>query len=103
MEQNTIGFPNSMYPHVVPYTSYFHSSYGGIGSVPTMWPSMSNPLANPTAPPKPVLGITQDEIITNHKELFGEDDDFFERKHNLRMPRIILTKRPYHGRKSRPS
>ncbi len=69
-------FPNSMYPHVGPYTPYFGSSYEGIGSVPTIWPPMSNPLANPTSTPKLVLGITQDEIVTNHGEPLGEDDDF---------------------------
>jgi hypothetical protein len=63
MEQNPVGFPNSMYPHVEPYTPYFCSSYGGIESVLTMWPPMSNPLTNPTVPPKPALGITQDEIV----------------------------------------
>jgi hypothetical protein len=30
----------------------------------------------------------------------GEDDDFFERKHNPRMPIIVLTRKPYHGRSS---
>jgi hypothetical protein len=68
-----------------------------------MWLPMSNPLANPTTPPKPVLGITQDEIVIDHEEPFDEDDDFFARKHNPRMPRIVFTKNPYHGRKSRPS
>jgi hypothetical protein len=66
MEQNLIGFPNSMYLHVGPHTLYFGFGYGGIGSVPTMWPPMSNPLVNPTSPSKLVLGIKQDEIITNH-------------------------------------
>jgi hypothetical protein len=36
IEQNSIGFPNSMYPYVGPYTPYFGSSYRGIESVPTM-------------------------------------------------------------------
>jgi hypothetical protein len=47
MEKNLVIFPNSMYPHVEPYTPYFGFGNGDIGSVPTMWPSMSNPLANP--------------------------------------------------------
>ncbi len=46
MEPNLVGFPNSMYPHVGPYTPYFGFGYGGIKGVPTMWPPMSNPLAN---------------------------------------------------------
>jgi hypothetical protein len=29
MEQNPVGFPNSMYPHVGPYIPYFGSSYQG--------------------------------------------------------------------------
>jgi len=46
-----------MYPHVVLYTPYFGFGNGDIGSVPTMWPSISNPLVNPIAPLKPILGI----------------------------------------------
>jgi hypothetical protein len=57
MEQNLIGFPNSMYPHVGPYTPYFCYGYEGM-SAPTMWPPMSNPLANPIVLPNPILGIT---------------------------------------------
>jgi hypothetical protein len=57
MEQNLVGFPNSMYPHVGPYTPYFGYGYKGIRSAPTMWPPMSNPLANPTTLPNPNLGI----------------------------------------------
>jgi hypothetical protein len=34
IEQNLVGFPNSMYPHVGPYTPYFGSGYGGVGDVP---------------------------------------------------------------------
>ncbi len=91
MDQNPVGFSNLMYSHVGRYTPCYCSSYGGRASAPTMWAPISNPLANPTAPPKPVLGITQDEIVTDHEESFGEDDDFFIRKHNPRMPRIVLT------------
>jgi hypothetical protein len=36
MEQNPIGFANSMYPLVRPYTLYFGFSYEGVGGVPTM-------------------------------------------------------------------
>ncbi len=54
MEQNLVGFPNSMYPYVGPYTPYFGFGYGGIAGVPTMWPPMSNPLTNPTSSPKPI-------------------------------------------------
>jgi hypothetical protein len=76
MEKNLVYFPNSMYPHVGPYTPYFGFSYEGIRSVPTIWPLMSNPLTNPTLTPKLVLGITQDEFVTNHEEPLGKDHDF---------------------------
>jgi hypothetical protein len=36
MEQNVIGFPNSIYLHVGPYTPYFGFGYEGIGSAPTI-------------------------------------------------------------------
>ncbi len=52
-----VGFPNSMYPHVGPYTPYFGYGYEGITNVPTVWPPMFNPLANPTTLPNPILGI----------------------------------------------
>jgi hypothetical protein len=100
MEQNLVSFPNSMYFHVGPYTPYFGYGYGGIKNAPTMWPPMPNPLVNPITSPKPVLEITQNEIVG---ELLGEDDDFLERKHNPKMPRIIPIKKPYHGRKIIPS
>ncbi len=70
MEQNLVGFPNSMYLHFGPYTPYFGSSYEGIMSVPTIWPPMSNPLANPMTPLKPILGIAQAEIVLDCKELW---------------------------------
>jgi hypothetical protein len=57
MEQNLIGFSNSMFFHVGPYILYFCSSYGGIGSSLVMWPPMSNPLTNITTSPKPILGV----------------------------------------------
>jgi hypothetical protein len=59
MEQNLVGFKNSMFLHVGPYTSYFGYGYGGIGSVFTMWPLMFDPFANVTAPLKLILGIAQ--------------------------------------------
>jgi hypothetical protein len=57
MEQNPIGFPNSMYPHVGPYTPYFGFEYGEIKNAPTMWPPMFDPLLNLISPPKLILGI----------------------------------------------
>jgi hypothetical protein len=47
IEQNPVGFPNSMYHHVGPYTPYFGSDYRGIKSVLTMWPPMFDPLVKP--------------------------------------------------------
>ncbi len=55
VEQNLVGFQNSMYLHIGPYTPYFGSSYEGIKSDPTMWPPMSDPLVCPIALPKLVL------------------------------------------------
>jgi hypothetical protein len=57
MDQNLVGFPNSMYLHVGPYTPYFGFGYEGVKGVPTMWPPMSDPLANLTASQKPVPRI----------------------------------------------
>jgi hypothetical protein len=68
MEQNLVGFPNSMYLHVGPYTPYVGFGYGGIRGVLTMWPPMSNPLVNPMASPKLVSRIAQTEIVTNCRE-----------------------------------
>jgi hypothetical protein len=79
MEKNLVGSPNSMYFHVGPYTPYFYSGNGGIKNVPTMWLPMFNPLINPTTPPKLIFGITQVGIVTNHRELLDEDDEYFER------------------------
>jgi hypothetical protein len=58
-----------MYPHVGPFTPYFGFGYEDIRSVLTMWPPMSNPLANPIVPPKPILGIAQVGIIIDQEEL----------------------------------
>jgi hypothetical protein len=96
MEQNSIRFPNSMYPYVGSYTPQFGSNYKAVGVVPTMWPLMPNPLTNPTISPKPVLRIVQVRIVTNCKEPLDEDKGYSERKHNPRMPQIIPTKKLYH-------
>jgi hypothetical protein len=52
---------------------------------------MFDPLTNPMASPKPILGITQAGIVTNHKEPLDEDDNYLEKKHNPKLPRIIPT------------
>jgi hypothetical protein len=54
MEQNLIGFLNSMYSCVRPFTTYFGFGYEGIGSACTMWSPMFNPLTNPITQPKPI-------------------------------------------------
>jgi hypothetical protein len=72
MEQNPIGFPNSMYFYVGPYTPYFSSSYKGIRGVPTMWPLTSNHLTNPMISLKLVSRIVQVGIITDHGEPLDE-------------------------------
>jgi hypothetical protein len=82
MEQNPVGFPNSMYLHVGPYTPYFAYGYGGIRSAPTIWPLMSNPLTNPMAP-KLVLGIAQTKIITNCREPSDENNDYSQKNTTL--------------------
>ncbi len=81
MEQNLIGFPNSMYLHVRPYTPYFGFSYRGMGGVPTMWPPLFNPLVNPMISPKLVMGIVQVNSVTNCGELLDKDKDYSMRKH----------------------
>lgn len=50
-----------------------------------MWPLMSNPLANPIASPKPILGIAQTWIVINGREPLDEYEDYFEGKHNPKM------------------
>jgi len=57
MEQNPTGLPNSMYFHVGLYTPYFGFGYEDIRTVATMWPLVSNPLANPKASLNLVLRI----------------------------------------------
>ncbi len=103
MQQNPVGFPNLMYPHVGPYTPYFGSSYGGIGSVPTMLLPMFDPLVNPMASPKPVLKIAQTKIVKNCEEPLDEDEDYSKEKHNPKMPQIVPIKKLYHDQKEKPS
>jgi hypothetical protein len=103
MEQNLVNFPNSMYFHVGPYTPYFGFGYRGIKSVPTMRPPMFDPLINPMASPKAILRIAQIEIVTNYEEPSNEDKDYYERKHNSKMPQIVPTEKSYHERRGRPS
>jgi hypothetical protein len=86
MEQNLVGFPNSILLYVGPYITYFGVSYDGIGSAHVLWPLMFDCVTNIMAPPHPILGVAQVGIVTNHREPLDEDDDFFESKHNPRMP-----------------
>ncbi len=51
MDQNLVGFPNSMYFHVRPYTPYFGYGYGGIKGVLTILPPMFDLLTNPMISP----------------------------------------------------
>jgi hypothetical protein len=53
--------------------------------------------------PKLVLGITQDGIITNHKEPSYEDEDYSLKKHNPKMPKIVPIKKSYYEWMKRPS
>ncbi len=103
MEHNLVGFPNSMYIHVRPYTSYFGFGYRGIGSVPTMWPPMFDPLTNPTTPSKSISRITQARFVTDRREPSDEEKNYSKRKHSPRMPQIIPIRKPYHEQKGRPS
>jgi len=60
IEQNLIGFPNSMFFHVEPYRPYrpyFGYGYSGLGIVPAMLPPMFSPFTNITIAPKPILGV----------------------------------------------
>jgi hypothetical protein len=47
---------------------------------------MYNPLTNPIAPPKPALGIAQAGIVIYQKEPSNEYEDYFEGKHNPKLP-----------------
>jgi hypothetical protein len=68
-----------------------------------MCPPISNLLIDPTTPPKLVSRITQARIITNHREPSNEDKNYFERKHNPKMPQIGPTRKLYHEQKGKPS
>jgi hypothetical protein len=70
MEQNLVGFPNSMFPHVGPYTPYFGYDYNGIRSVPTTWPPMFDPFVNITTPPKLVSRVAQARTVIDHGSLW---------------------------------
>jgi hypothetical protein len=89
MEQNLVGFPNSIYFHVKPYTSYFGSSYMGLRGVPIMWTLMFDLIANPTISPKLVMGIIQTRIVTNHGEPSDKDEDYSMKKHKSFLLKII--------------
>ncbi len=102
MEKNLVIFPNSMYPHVEPYTPYFGFGNTDIGSVPTMWPSMSNPLANLVTPQSQFWELHK-LGLTNRGEPLDEDDEYSKKKHNSRMPQIIPTKKLYHEQRGQPS
>jgi hypothetical protein len=54
-------------------------------NVPTMWPPMSNPLTNFTAPPRSIWGVAQVGIVIDYGEPLDEDNDSSKRKHNLRI------------------
>jgi hypothetical protein len=68
-----------------------------------IWPFMSNPLADPTTPPKLISRIAQAGIITNHKEISNKDEDYSKRKHNPKMPQIVPIGKLYLEQKGRPS
>ncbi len=83
-----------MFPPIGPYIPYFGSSYSGIRSVPTMWPLISNLFVNITTTTKLVLQVAQARVVIDHGEPLEDDDNSFERKHNPRMPQILLTRKP---------
>jgi hypothetical protein len=74
IEQNPIGFPNSMFPHVGPNRPYFGYGYIGMGSVPTMWLPMSSPFINITTAPKPIFGVAQTKVVIDNGEALNDDD-----------------------------
>ncbi len=55
------------------------------------------------APPKPILGVAQIEIVIDREETLDEDDVFLERKHNLIMQKIVPTIKLYHEQMDWPS
>jgi hypothetical protein len=68
-----------------------------------MWLPMFDPLPNLTVPLKLILGVSQVGIVTDCGELLDEDNDSSERKHNLRMPKIVPIRILCHERKGKPS
>jgi hypothetical protein len=65
-------------------------------NAPTIWLPMFDPLPNFTTPPKLVLGIAQAGIVIDYGEPLHEDNDSSKRKHNPKMPRIILIRKSCH-------
>ncbi len=49
------------------------------------------------------MRIAQTEIMTNREELLDEDENYFEKKHNPKMPQIVPIKKLYHDQKEKPS
>jgi hypothetical protein len=47
--------------------------------------------------------MAQAGIVTDYGEPLDEDNDSSERKHNPRMPRIVLIRKSCHERRGRPS
>ncbi len=74
IEQNLIGFPNSMCFHVEPYRPYFGYGYSGLGIVPAMLPPMSSHFTNITIAPNPILGVAQAKVVIDNGEPSDDDD-----------------------------
>jgi hypothetical protein len=99
IEQIPIGFPNSMFPFVGPYTPYFGFGHDGMGNVPTMWPQVFSPFANITATLNLVSRVAQVGVVTNNEEPWDDGNISFERKHNPKMPQIFPIKNLYNEKK----
>ncbi len=76
IEQNLIGFPNSMCFHVETYRPYFGYGYSGLGIVLAVLPPMSSHFTNITIAPNPILGVAQAKVVTDNGEP-SDDDDIF--------------------------
>jgi hypothetical protein len=74
IEQNLIGFPNSIFLHVGPYRPYFGSGYSDMGSVPTMWLPISSPSTNITRTPNPIFKVAQAKVVIDNGEPLNDDD-----------------------------
>ncbi len=61
-----------------------------------MWPPMFDLLTNPTTSSKPISRTAQTDIVTNHEEPLDDNENYYERKHNLRMSQIGPTGKSYH-------